>query len=399
MTERCEPAAQRTPREIWWKILDEFIYGEDRFILSTTFQGKRWSDCSDWSMFRTYRVQLEHFEKRRKIIGSVCRSWYKFSCSERYVDATPRTPHGVETHEVIRKALTARRVTLVMPWCNKSKHPAPAQGFNWEIAEISDDAAPLLASLPLPRLRRLRMICFNTSSPLDLNPLLDVLSTFNSLTWLDYEAFVERGEPVPIKDRSPIVLPNLQVLWYKNRKTFRFPFSHLILPSLQYLTIQIYESSTLVPLLDLLSCYRKTLRSFVAARFKHGSEVSFINFPPWRDFPKLEELVLDEQWVVRFQPLPPNHPLQILDAHFRFLDTIVSLLEGVNLQTVILRRTRWRSKGGLKKGSGGWMDNIEADRLMKRAKDCRVEIRVTWDGSKFLDRDEVIASAAGARPG
>jgi hypothetical protein len=243
------------------------------------------------------------------------------------------------------------------------------------------------------------MICYNPSSPLNLNLLLDVLSTFNGITWLDYETFVERREPVPIKDRSPIVLPNLQVLWYKNRKTFKFPFSHLTLPSLQYLTIQIYECPTLVPLLDLLSCYRKTLRSFVAARFKHRGGVSFIDFPPWDNFPKLEELVLDEQWVVRFQPLPPNHPLQILNAHFESLDTIPSLLERENLEEVILRRTRWTGEGGLVDESDVSMEKMDVDRLLEHANDRAIEIKATWDGKKFPNRSEVIAAAAGATSG
>jgi hypothetical protein len=130
MTE-CEPATQRTPREIWWKILEEFIYGEDRFILSTTFQGKRWSECSHWNMFWTYRVQLERFEKRRRTIGSVCRSWHTFSRSERHMNVTSKTLQGLETLEEIGKTLQARRVKLRVPWGkNKANLPDSCQEFD-----------------------------------------------------------------------------------------------------------------------------------------------------------------------------------------------------------------------------------------------------------------------------
>jgi hypothetical protein len=278
--------------------------------------------------------------------------------------------------------------------------PAPTQGFNWEIAEIWDDAAPLLSSIPLPRLRRLRLTYDKAWTQLDLNPLLDILSNFTSLTWFDCQAFVERGDPVFInEDRPPIVLPNLQVLWYKNRKAFEFPFSHLILPSLHYLTIHIHECTSRVPLLNLLSCYRKTFRSFVAARFKHRGDISFIDFPSWRDFPQLEELVLDEQWVVHFQSLPPNHLLQKLEAHLGTFDPVPSLLEGVNMQKIILKWTYWTGEGGLVDGNGGSMDGAGVDRLLERAKDRGIEISVTFDGEKLPNRGEDIAAAAGATSG
>jgi hypothetical protein len=398
MAEQYEPAVQRTPREIWWKILEEFIYGEGRFILSTTFQGGRWSDYSDWNMFWTYRQELERFEQRRKTISLVCRSWHKFAHSQRHLEVNLKQSHGVETLEEIGRTLQARSVTLDMPW-NVINVPAPLQGFDWEIAEISDREALLFSSLPLPRLRRLRVMCYRSLGPLNLNPLLDILSKFPSITWLDYETSdVKRGEPVPIKDRSPIVMPNLQVLWYKNRKTFKFPFSHLILPSLQYLAIQIYECPTLVPLLDLLSCYRKTLRSFVAARFKHAGDRSFIDFPLWEDFHWLEELVLDEQWVVHFQSLPPNHPLQMLNAHFGSFDVITSLLEGTNMQQIILRGTYWTIEGGMVETSGVSMEKVDVNRLLERAADHGTEFWVTLDGFDFPNRDEVITGAREATP-
>jgi hypothetical protein len=396
MDEQREPAIIRIPREIWWKILDEVIYDADPLAFSTTFEGEGWADLSDWYMLQMYDRGFQRFEKQRKIVGSVCRSWQTFAHSKRNLNVNLRINHSYSP-EGIEWPSGARSVTLGRGICDDFIETlAFAQVLRWEIVGIDQSDALSLACIPLPRLRRLRMANRGSYLRLDLNLLLDILTNFTNLTWLEYEADIIRGDPDPIdKDRLPVVMPNLQVLWYKNRATFQFPHSHLSLPSLHYLSLHIYEYPSRIQLLELLSCYQRTLRSISARGWKRRGDEPIVHFPPWGDFPKLEELVLDEQWTAYFQPLPKNHPLRRIDVkHGSFLN-ILSLIEGTNMREIISRRTYWTHEGDL---AG---DNRElmiykgaANHMLRKAGERGVKFRVTLSGDRFLNRDEAIVAAA-----
>ncbi|PVF98395.1 hypothetical protein CPB86DRAFT_797363 [Serendipita vermifera] len=399
MSEQHEQAAHRTPREIWWRILDEVIYSENPLVFSTTFHGRDWAEHSNWHMFESDDHWLGKFEWKRKIIGSVCRSWQEFAHERGGRHLTLKTFSWGNPPEEIDKASKAHRISLQRGVCSDliRSHDLE-QEFNWSIVEIYQTDALELGRIPLPHLRRLRMSSYESWKPLNLNPFLDILSKFTNLTWLDYQADIQRGQPVPIdKYRAPVVLPNLQTLWYKNRATFDFPFSHLVLPSLQYLSLHIYELPSQVPLLDLLSCYRQTLRSFAARGWKRRGDLPVVHFPSWEDFPNLEELVLDIQWSAHFQPLPSNHPLRRLDVQHGFFDAIPSLLEGGNMREIILQRTRWTGEGGLAGNTEELtISTIEVERILERAEERGISFKVTWDWDEFLSRDEAIAAAAEA---
>jgi hypothetical protein len=365
MNERYGPAVHRIPTEIWWKILDEFIDSADPLFISTTFGGCDWSKYAVWHISSDQYNWKGQYDRRRKIVGCVCRSWRTFSQAKnnphvildfyslykkqlRDAKVVPKsrwtalrsnlccsigsvvsvsshstscpsiiseTDHRDEWLASINKSRAARRVTI-NEWSRIDDIVTSLkEGVDWEIIDIGLDQAAELARIPLPRLRRLRLWTHFNYHPLDLNPFLNLLDQFINLTWLEYEVEVARGDLVPIDiDRSPVILPNLQALWYKIRATFEFPFTQLILPSLQYLSLQIYELPSRIPLLELLSCYRQTLRSFTTTVFKWRGDSPIVHFPPWSDFPNLEELVLDQQWTAHFHHLPPNHPLRRLEA-------------------------------------------------------------------------------------
>ncbi|CAG8757096.1 9739_t:CDS:1, partial [Acaulospora colombiana] len=224
------------------------------------------------------------------------------------------------------------------------------------------------------------------------------MSRFKNLTWLDYQADIQRGQPVPIdKFRVPVILPNLQTLWYKNRATFEFPFSYLVLPSLQYLSLHIYELPSQVPLLDILSRYQQTLRSFAARGWKRRGDLPVVHFPSWDNFPILEELVLDIQWTSYLEPLPSGHPLRRLDVRLGSFDVIPSLLESENMQELILQRTRWTGDGRLTGSTEELtISTVEVEHLLEWADERGISIKVTWDWDEFLSRDEAIAAAAEA---
>ncbi|PVF98394.1 hypothetical protein CPB86DRAFT_873403 [Serendipita vermifera] len=457
MSKQHESAVRRTPIEIWWKILDEVIYGHNPLFFSTTFPGYDWSEYSPWYMSGYEYVRHERSEIERKVVGSVRRSWQAFSRSRRnrYVHITlpplqreqiakiekqkksryvafhtgicfkissifsshfwPKNGHYITSEsnakdhitpkadakdewlQIIDKARQARRVQVAAGLWKRFNEVVTGSGqeLGWEIVEIGQPEIMKFSQASLPRLRRLGLRTYCSPSPLNHNPFLEVLSRFTSLTWLEYEAYASCGQPEAIhKDRSPLILPNLQVLWYKNRGTFEFPFSHLILPSIQYLSLCIFRYPSLVPLLDILSCYRRTLRSFTAKGWDVIGSESVIHFPPWSDFPRLEELVLDPQWVAYFQSLPLHHPLRRLDANYGSTDMIGSLLEGKNIRHVILRKAYWRYDGGVMRRHGELLiDERTVNYLLKRAEYRGISFKVVNYGSVDLSREEAIAAA------
>jgi hypothetical protein len=175
-----------------------------------------------------------------------------------------------ELLQEISKASRARHVTLgYWAYDGTLESATFSQGFDWEIVEAAQQDALALARIPLPRLRRLRIFHQQGRSPLDLNPLLDLLSKFTNPTWLDYDAHAPRGHPAPTNgNRHPVVLPNLQAICYKIENAFEFSYSHLIFPSLQYLSLYIYKYPSQVPLIDLVSRYYRILRSFAVRVWK-----------------------------------------------------------------------------------------------------------------------------------
>ncbi|PVF98392.1 hypothetical protein CPB86DRAFT_784840 [Serendipita vermifera] len=271
----------------------------------------------------------------------------------------------------------ARHVKIYADACGRiTEIPAFAQGVEWEIVSTYVSKAAHLAQIPQPRLRRLQLL--EWTRHFDLNPFLDVISQFTNLIWLDYEMRDHRGDTIPIlASRSPIILPNLQVLWYKNRPNFEFPFSMLILPSLRYLSLNIYASTQDIPLIELMSCYRQTLRSFVMRSARACIPQFVVNFPAWNTFPELKEFILDQAWAVQFPPLTLKHPLQRLDVNLQSFDVIPSLLEGENMRRLTLQCTRKTDEGGVIGRNGEIeIDVARWNQLVKRAEARGVQVEV-----------------------
>ncbi|PVF98407.1 hypothetical protein CPB86DRAFT_797373 [Serendipita vermifera] len=395
MTEQPEPAVNRIATEIWRIILDEAIDQHNPLFFSTGFEGSNWSKYSNWISFEKtvfWQDQEDQWQERaetqRRTIGSVCRSWQAFARSRRGLYFISRMERSGERPHEIDKALNARRVTFDHSiYRELARHPRFVQDIQWEVAQIRQSDIPSLARIPLPRLRRLRIRGFGFSQPRDL----DILNKFTNLRWLDCESSIARRMPTTIDKKPSVVLPNLQVLWYKVQGTFEFPFKDFILPSLRYLSLHIDEISRLVPLSDILSSYRQTLQSFTSRVIKTTKSRLVLRFPPWNDFPKLRELKIDRQWTTYFHPLPPNHPLNRLDAQHGSLGAINSFIEGANMDELILQRTRWTGDGGITgRNEKLKIDKVGMDCLLEQAESRQVVFKITWDGDHFPSRDEVI---------
>ncbi|PVF98404.1 hypothetical protein CPB86DRAFT_784852 [Serendipita vermifera] len=387
MTQQHEPAVHKVPLEIWWKIVDEAIDQHNPFFYSTTFEGSKWSVYSITSFFQHENYLQKRAEAQRKIISSVCRSWQAFARSRRDLCVTLKLDGTSNILQKLEGALNARRGELHSGVCQQIiLSPHCKTGFNWEIVEMNRDIVDSFISIPFPHMRRLRM---NPWGGFDPTGLLNALTKFNDITWLDYEARhdIFREYLVVDKNRSPVIVPHLQVLCYQFHGPFQFPFRHLVLPSLRYLSFHIDEWPTDISLTYVLSRFCRTLRSCtINMRVLTGDYLNplSIKFPPWDEFPKLVELFFEGPWIIKFHPLPPEHPLQSLKAQHDSFDAIPSLFRGENMKEVWLQGVTRADDGSLKGRNGGViMDKVGVDRLLERAEGREISLKVAWNEIVF----------------
>jgi hypothetical protein len=374
MHEQADSALQRTPPEIWWMIFDEAIDADIPVMFATIYEGNHWPEDSGPLMTHEDRHGYERSEKQRKIIGSVCRSWQIFAQSRRNrllsLNAI-ETDWTSEKRKAIRKARSVRIRPFLISHIIKT-FPEREQAVDWEILSLFDIEAVFFAkNISHPRLRRLELLYQNFSEPPDMSNFINLLSVFPNLTWLSYHLQVSNIQPfIPVpEDRPPVVLPNLQVLWYRCDGNFAFPYSHVALPSLRYLSVHFSLTVVQVPLVSLLLAYSQTTHSVAIRTDSEREETAEARFPPWSEFPKLEELVLDKRWVIHFEELPPRHPLKRLEAQHQSFDTIPSFFDSMHMQTLVLQRVRWTDRGELEGRGGIWkIGAMQWEKLLQKAK-------------------------------
>ncbi|PVF98418.1 hypothetical protein CPB86DRAFT_797382 [Serendipita vermifera] len=375
-----DSAVIRAPPEIWWKILDETIDADIPLMFATTYEGNNWAEDSPWHMLMGKEHLYQGSEEQRKILGSVCRSWQAYARvrRNRHIELAPRRSYT--DGDVV---LNARHVTL---WRGIIQYITPdlAREAKWEILRIDQSSVPeLLPLLPHLRLRRLQLWT-GKLQVFNLNHFLGILSMLNNLTWLEYEVndFPSQvSSAYPVTNRPHASLPNLQVLFYKTRELSAFPISFLTLPSLRYLSIHFSIMVGAVSLVDLLLPFRQTIRSVAVRSIMPNEERHTLHFPPWNDFPMLEELVLDKQWSVYFERPPACHPLRRLNVHHGTLHTLSSILDAPHMREVVLQKARWTWAGGLVGDDEDYALNwLEADVLVNKAKNRDIKLEATWDG-------------------
>ncbi|PVG00006.1 hypothetical protein CPB86DRAFT_256947 [Serendipita vermifera] len=379
-----DSAIDRTPLEIWWDILDQVVY--DPFLFSTIYEGGNWTkDARHFLLVGSY----EWSEFQRKVIGSVCRSWKFWSQYRRHRRITLNADSPTFDLEAVR-ALKAQQVTINRSIGDRAISSFP-RGVDWEILLVHQRAAAEFFPVPHPRLRRLQLLV-TYEHPFDPNSFLEVLGMFNNLTWLDYQVHSCHTRNILIDaDRPSVVLPNLQALHYQAREMFMFPFSHIVLPSLRYLSIQGQIPADSVPLVDILLAYGPTIQSVTICPYWISQGTCTIHFPPWDKFPKLEELVLSQHWAIYFGTPSRDHPLQTLIARHVSLDNIGSFLDGFSMRQLVLLRAGWTKSGRLSHEFP--IHPIRVDSYINDAKKRGIRLATCWDGpdGTFLNREEALA--------
>jgi hypothetical protein len=283
MSKRDESALQRIPREIWWMILDEILDEIITLISATSYEGNDWPEDSQLDTCNGFGgIMYKIWKERVEELGSVCRTWQAFAGSRRYrvfdLDRVIPPDWPLEMKRLLAKA----RFVLLDP---KFRHqfrlnmlPDHENTVEWEALLISvPEAVSFAQTVSHPRLRRLNVVYRDWDKPLDLNSFLDMISMFPNLTWLSYRhypnPFTMFLTPPVTEGRSPVVLPNLQVLWCNFDSHFEYPFKHIVLPSLRYLSIHLGNLAVPVPLIDLFLTYCQTIQSIVIRTYMKKDEI------------------------------------------------------------------------------------------------------------------------------
>jgi hypothetical protein len=83
MADPAGSAISRTPREIWWMILDEVIGCPKHF--ATTYDGDDWAhdEYAYADAHGEYNYEYEEKEKEIRSIALVCKSWRYFAAQRK----------------------------------------------------------------------------------------------------------------------------------------------------------------------------------------------------------------------------------------------------------------------------------------------------------------------------
>jgi hypothetical protein len=379
-------AIYRTPNEIWWDIFDDLI--KVPMYFATTYTGNDWTRHAYESMESSGSKLYTSLEKQRKVIGSVCTSWQLWSRSRKH-----RCARLTDTMTTIGcyldSALEARRVWM-LPGSWTMIQPALRDGVNWEILSAHPQLIANFPPISHSRIRRIRLIA-NYDTPSDSNILLLALGRFKDITWLDYEVNPANGASNSIDAHIPhVIMPNLQVFYYRTSVPFQFPLSYITMPSLRYLAIHLLTRLDEIPLRDVILAYGQTLQSVIIQVHSIYNVTGTVQFPPWNKLPRLEELVLSQRWFIRFEPIPPTHPLKKLVARHASFDPLPSFMDAASMQKLLISRANWVSPGRLNlHGSLSEVQDVSALEEKARTRGIRFATsRSDEDEDKFVTREE-----------
>jgi hypothetical protein len=362
MTDRARSAVSRTPLEIWWMILDEVIDCPVHF--ATVYHGEDWANDS-----RTYAHafdETEYKEKRtqRLIIASVCKTWKQFSTQR--MGRSLLLENNKKLQDPYRVKLKKARRVFIRGTLHEDSLSLIGQEANWEILKLGPTDVEQINRISLPHLRRL---IFASRKLIRFDPglYLKGLGSLVNLTWLQLSlSFFTRPPPPMSESANTIFLPKLQVLIYRTYRHFCFPFGTLNLPSLQHLSVKSDQSSTAFPPINnFLLPYCKTLKS-VSMTFTRdmGDEARFLQ---WNELPNLLELVLDGPSLLRFHPLPHDHPLKRFYVRYWDTEEICSWMDSNNLRQIRLLDAKW-DHGALNNRNGTQsISSSDVERLLEKA--------------------------------
>ncbi|PVF98429.1 hypothetical protein CPB86DRAFT_825792 [Serendipita vermifera] len=390
MNEESSSAMKRVPEEVWWMILDEAIDLQHFFPI--TYEGDDWSEYTRMSGAEEYDPYLQS-EVQRKTIGSVCRSWQIVARSRRfrYASLVNTMDWDIDTTRKARSVFLYGSDVL-------DSHLAQGPSVEWVTLGVGSSQMlnKVASMLSCPRIRRLNLHFFSRKDSLPDTP-----NKFPEITWLDCDVSECLLLGSTSTNQRPIVLPKLEVFRCKCGYNFISQLSGFILPSLRfiYLHFKAYMGNT--PTLDMLLPFRQSIQSVVLRVY--GDRIDMQNntlqFPSWNDFPNLKELELEMSWAFHFEALPPDHPLQKLNARHGNFDALPSLVQGSNMRQLILQDTRWTVSGELVRGLYETkLDTEKAADLWENAKARNIRFEVSEDGKVFRDREEAIAAAFAANP-
>jgi hypothetical protein len=383
--QKIGPNINSLPNEIRWDIFDDLI--QVPLYFATTYTGDSWTRDAKQSMESDGFESYKSLERQRKVVGSVCRSWQLWARARKH-----RNIHLAATETTVERdlerAFEARRV-WILPSSWPVVQPVLGGRVNWEILTGHTQLIADFPPISHPRLRRVRLTAID-NQPVDPNTFLLALERFKDITWLDYEISGESSAPKSIDvNTSRVIMPNLQVLYYRTLSPLQLPLSYITMPSLRYLAIHHWNRSNAISLNDIILAFGQTLQSFIFQMHSVWTTET-VRFPPWSKLPKLEELVLSHRLSIQFDPIPPTHPLKKLVARHASFDALPSFLDAANMRQLLILGAQWLT-GGRMVLNGNYSAAKDVNALEEKARMHGIRLATSNNDQsedKFVTREE-----------
>jgi hypothetical protein len=331
----AEPAVARTPRDVWYLILDECIR-LDVFLATTcthdsfgTFRELEKANMANWS----------RAEAQRNVLACVYKSWrvYAQARAFRWVELSPAT-RQMTTAKLI--APRARRVLL-----DGCDHKYLVESV-WGIVDLYLDSPKSTGDLHLlashahlfPRLSRLNLFLLQPMHSSYQLILLD-LQRFSKLTFLTITDQLSGPSP-HWSTYGKLFLPRLEVFRWKIRESSVSSFSAFDFPVLKHLFLEGVEAGIIQ---DPAICTLSHLISLDIFTRPGGRII--LPLPEWDAFPQLREFSIDYPFNAHRLP-PTNHPLRHISilAPVASVEALRSLLAHLKDRSIVvqLNGVRWK---------------------------------------------------------
>jgi hypothetical protein len=359
-------------------ILDEVIDCPRYF--TTIYDGDDWTHDSRAYTYRWDENDYKENDAQIRVITSVCRTWRQFTAQRK---GRSLILDGNRIEDPYRAKVKKARRVYITRTLDADTLSLIGEATNWEVIKIRQIDANQLKELSFPHLRRLILASSDTVQ-LNKTLYLNCLGSLANLTWLQYTAKFPSTRLAPTSESNDtILLPNLRVLIYRMYRAFYFPSEVLRLPSLQHLSIRSNKRIIIVcNMAEILRPYAQTLNSIAISL--NCNKYRRLQFLQWSELPKLQELSLDGQIPLYFDPLPRDHPLKKFYVRHWDVKDISSWMDSDNLRLIRLLDAKWDHRALKSSRNAGSISDSDMDQLLEKAEARGIQLEASLFSTKLF---------------
>ncbi|KAG8754695.1 hypothetical protein FRC14_004832 [Serendipita sp. 396] len=330
MNNQPQYVISRIPPEIWLEIFDHAIV--PKYLANERYDGDDWICYAAEAVGLSRYGRVKQAEKQRKHISLVCKSWNQIAMSSKLLFLLFRESTAKPRLETVMKAryayaMSSLSIPMGLAGCEVA----------WRALRIAfGQVIEQIRQVRCPNLRRLDIVYDSRQFDIsDMDQLTETLEHFKDITWFGCwadDAYLTLSDPPESGQR--ITLRNLQSIHCISSGELLFPYYRLDLPALRHIYISARPRGSF-PLPQLVELYGKTLLSlYLDIQPRRGLDPFIFDFSGWESIPHLQELAIEVGVCMKFDPLPPTHPLRVFAANLLDVNDLSSWLESENLKEV-----------------------------------------------------------------